>query len=309
MPQMQVVGGVWSATPTPFTNDLQVDTVAVKRLVDHHRRLGVSGLFLAGTCGEGAWMTDRQKQTLVESVVKHAKGKLLIAVQVTDNSAARILDNIRAAKENGADLAVIAPPFFMVNATPANVLALYTQAIRESTLPVGVYDRGKYSNVQVADAILPKIYAEKNVVLIKDSSTDAGRRDIALAARRKRPGLRLLTGYEFEVVSYLQAGYDGLLLGGGIFNGYLARLIMDAVAAGKLPLAERLQRRLVRMNQDAYGGKKLSCWLSGLKKLMVEMGVFRSWKSYLNYPLSPSCIKAIQRMVKKDADVLFPQEN
>jgi len=36
---------------------------------------------------------------------------------------------------------------------------------------VGVYDRGKYSNVQVADAILPKIYAEKNVVLIKDSST------------------------------------------------------------------------------------------------------------------------------------------
>jgi 4-hydroxy-tetrahydrodipicolinate synthase len=306
MPQIQVVGGVWSATPTPFTSDLQIDTEAVKRLVDHHRRLGVNGLFLAGTCGEGAWMTDRQKRTLVETVVKHAKGKILLAVQVTDNSAARILDNIRSAKEEGADLAVIAPPFFLMNATPENVLALYTQAIRGSSLPVGVYDRGKYSSVSVVDVILPKIYAEENVVLIKDSSTDAGRRDIALAARRKRPGLRLLTGYEFEVISYLQAGYDGLLLGGGIFNGYLARLIMDAVAAGKLLLAESLQRRLVRMNQDAYGGKKLACWLSGLKRLMVEMGVFRSWKSYLNYPLTPSCINAIQRMIKKDADVLFP---
>ena len=251
-------------------------------------------------------MPDRQKRTLVQTVVQHAKGKMLIAVQVTDNSAARILDNIRVAKEDGADIAVIAPPPFLMNATPENVLALYTQAIRESSLPVGIYDRGKNSTVQVEDAILPKIYAEKNVVLIKDSTVDPVRRDIALAARRKRPGLRLLTGYEFEVISYLQAGYDGLLLGGGIFNGYIARLIMDAVAAGKLPLAEKLQRRLVRMNHDAYGGKKLTCWLTGLKKLMVEMGVFRSWKSYYNYPLTPSCIKAIQRMVKKDADVLFP---
>ena len=306
MPQIQVVGGVWSATPTPFTNDLQIDTVAIKRLVDHHQRLGVNGFFLAGTCGEGACLPDWQKRTLVRDVVKHAKGKMLIAVQVTDNSAARILSNIRAAKEDGADIAVIAPPLFLMNATPENVLALYTRAIRESSLPVGIYDRGKNGNVAVPDALLPKIYAEKNVVLIKDSSVNPVRRDIALAARRKRPGLRLLTGYEFEVVSYLQAGYDGMLLGGGIFNGYIARLIMDAVAAGKLPLAEKLQRRLVRMNNDAYGGTKLKCWLTGLKKLMVEMGIFRSWKSYYNYPLTPSCIKAIQRMVKKDADVLFP---
>jgi 4-hydroxy-tetrahydrodipicolinate synthase len=210
------------------------------------------------------------------------------------------------AKEDGADIAVIAPPLFLMNATPENVLALYTQAIRQSSLPVGIYDRGKNSNVPVPHAILPKIYAENNVVLIKDSSVNPGRRDIALAARQKRPGLRLLTGYEFEVISYLQAGYDGMLLGGGIFSGYLACQIMDAVAAGKLTLAERLQRRQVRMLYDVYGGKNIKCWLSGLKRLMVEMGIFGSWKSYLNYPLTPSCVRAIQRMVKKDADVLFP---
>src|SRR5208283_186826 len=161
---IQVIGGVWSATPTPFTNDLQLDTLAVKRLVGHHRRLGVNGLFLAGTCGEGACMPERQKRTLVQTVVKHAKGKMLIAVQVTDNSAARILDNIRAAKEDGADIAVIAPPLYLMNATPENVLALYTQAIRQSSLPVGIYDRGKHSHVAVPDAILPEIYAENNVV-------------------------------------------------------------------------------------------------------------------------------------------------
>ena len=285
---------------------MELDTVAIKRLVDHHLRLGVKGLFLAGTCGEGAWMTVRQKRALVQTVTKHAKGKMLIAVQVTDNSAARILDNIEAAREDGADIGVLAPPDSLANATPQNVLNLYTQAIRQSSLPIGVYDRGANSNVPVPDKILPSIYAEKNVVLIKDSSVNPARREIALKARRKRPDLRLLDGYEFDVVTYLKAGYDGLLLGGGIFNGYLAGQIMEAVAAGKLPLAEKLQRRMVRMMYAAYGGKKIKCWLSGLKKLLVEMGIFRSWKGYLNYPLTPSCIKAIERMLKKDADVLFP---
>ena len=298
--------GVWSAAPTPFTPRMEIDVQSVRRMVEHHLRLGVKGLFLAGTCGEGPWMPDHDRRALTQAAVKHSRGRLLIAVQVTDNSAARILDHIRAAEEDGADIAVIAPPFFHVNATPERLLALYRQAIRESPLPVGVYDRGTFSSVVVPNAVLKAIYAEKNVVLAKDSSMDPGRRDIALAARRKRPMLRLLNGYEFNCVDYLAAGYDGLLLGGGVFNGYLAGQIMQAVAAGDLRLAARLQRRMNRMMYAVYGGKKLTCWLSGEKRLLVEMGVFSTWRSYLEYPLTETCIRAIKRVAQQDADVLFP---
>jgi 4-hydroxy-tetrahydrodipicolinate synthase len=51
--------GVWSATPTPLDSKRRVDNASVKRLVAHHLRLGVKGLFLAGTCGEGPWLPDR----------------------------------------------------------------------------------------------------------------------------------------------------------------------------------------------------------------------------------------------------------
>jgi len=44
---------IWSATPTPFTMDREVDRESLGRMVEHHVRLGVDGLFLAGTCGEG----------------------------------------------------------------------------------------------------------------------------------------------------------------------------------------------------------------------------------------------------------------
>ncbi|NSW56367.1 MAG: dihydrodipicolinate synthase family protein [Armatimonadetes bacterium] len=300
------LAGVWSATPTPFNDDMTLDEASVERMVEHHLRLGVKGLFLAGTCGEGAWMPDSTRRALVRATVKASAGRLVIAVQVTDNSSARILDNIAMAAEDGADVAVIAPPYFLLNATPDNILALYQEAIRDSSLPVGVYDRGKLGAVVVPDEVLANIYAEDNVVLVKDSSSDDGRRKIALEARRKRPDLLLLNGNEFKCVDYLAAGYDGLLLGGGIFNGYLAGLIMQAVKSGDLTTANALQERMNTMMYAVFGGESIACWLAGQKRLLVEMGIFSTWRHFLRYPLTPECEQDIKRIVKEEADVLFP---
>ncbi len=107
-------------------------------------------------------------------------------------------------------------------------------------------------------------------------------------------------------VEYLTAGYDGLLLGGGIFNGYLAGQIMNAVSAGDIALAEKLQARMSKMMWDVYGGKTIACWLSGQKKLLVEMGIFSTWNSYLKFPLHKSCEKGIARVLKQEAEMLFP---
>jgi 4-hydroxy-tetrahydrodipicolinate synthase len=298
--------GVWSATPTPFTEKLEIDIPSVKRMVEHQVRLGIKGLFLAGTCGEGPWMPDGDRRILTRAVVKYNRGRVLIAVQVTDNSAARILDNAAAAAEDGADIAVIAPPFFHGNPAPDVLLRLYRQAIRESPLPVGVYDRGRFSSVAIPNSVLKQIYAESKVVLVKDSSMQPDHMRIALAARRKRPRLRLLNGYEFGCVPYLTAGYDGLLLGGAIFHGHLARQMMDAVAAGHIERADQIQQRMNRMMYAVFDGRKLKCWLSGQKRLLVEMGIFSTWRSYLEYPLTDRCIRAIKRVVKREADVLFP---
>ena len=184
---------------------------------------------------------------------------------------------------------------------------MYLDAIRRSPLPIGIYDRGKSGPVRVPDAALRKIYMEKKVILVKDSSGDEGRRKIAIACRRKRPELRLLTGGEFDCTKYLEAGYDGLLLGGGVFNGYLAGRIIEAVQAGDIERAHELQERMNRMMYAVYGGQKLTCWLSGEKKLLVEMGLFGTWKNYPDFPLTDSCRKAITRVIKKNSDVLLPK--
>ncbi|MBN2310265.1 MAG: hypothetical protein JXR94_14920, partial [Candidatus Hydrogenedentes bacterium] len=171
---------------------------------------------------------------------------------------------------------------------------------------VGIYDRGGFGPVVVPEEVLKAAYAHDKVVLIKDSSTLPEHAEMALAARGERAALHVLDGDEFHCVHYLELGYDGLLLGGGVFNGYLAGLIVQAVQAGDLERANGLQERMNRMMWDVYGGKDIACWLSGEKKLLVDMEILSTWKSHYNYPLTDSCIAAIHDVLERDADVLFP---
>ena len=298
---------IWSAAPTPLTDAMRVDVASAARMVAHHLRLGISGLFLCGTNGEGPFLPDDQKRTLIRAVVRSTRGRLPVAVQVSDNSAARILRNADAAAEAGATLAVIAPPYFMVNAHPDKILKLYLEAIDGSPLPVGIYDRGRHSSIAVPEPVLQKLYAHPKVVLVKDSSQDPRHREIALAARRRRSDLRLLSGDEFDCVGYLAAGYDGLLLGGGVFNGFIARELARAVSSGDLMRAGRIQRRMNRIMYAVYGGKRISCWLSGEKKLLVDLGIFNTWRNFPDYPLTASCRSAIKRVLARDADILLPR--
>jgi dihydrodipicolinate synthase/N-acetylneuraminate lyase len=293
MSDLPLAGGVWSATPTPFTADDRLDADSVRRLVAHHIGMGVTGVMLGGTCGEGPWMRARDREALTRTAVEAAQGRLRIALQVTDNSAARVLDNIENAAAWGAELAVVEAPYFFLNAKPERLLAHYRGIARRSGLPMGLYDRGKASAFAMPESHLPELLEEPNIAMVKDSSTTASRRDLYLAARRKRPGLILLTGGEFDTVDYLRAGYDGALLGGGIFNARLAIRIMQAVRAGDIAAAETLQARMNDLMYRVYGGKKIECWLTGLKELLVQMGVFTTRNSLLDYPLTEECASQI----------------
>jgi 4-hydroxy-tetrahydrodipicolinate synthase len=38
-----------------------------------------------------------------------------------------------------------------------------------------------------------------------------------------------------------------------------------------------------------YGGEKIECWMTGLKELLVQLGVFSTNFNLLEYPLTDKC--------------------
>lgn len=299
---------LWSATPTPLTEDLQIDLESTHRLVDHHLRLGVDGLFILGSCGEGPWLPREQQRTFIREVCRHNDGRMTIGVQVTDNSAARIIENAQIAADEGADVGIMAAPFKLMGPIAKDMRPLYLDAIEGSALPMGLYDLGERDATFVPLEVITEALQHPNVLALKDSSGSEERRAAALAVREQRPELRIMSGNEFDLPTYLGAGYDGLVLGGAIFNGWLARRIMDAIADGEMDHAREMQDRMNELMWDVYGGREITTWLAGLKHLLLRMGIFTTRVNLLGYELTDECAVRIEEALEREHDVLFPEE-
>ncbi|WP_438479730.1 dihydrodipicolinate synthase family protein [Oleiharenicola lentus] len=288
---------IWSAVPTPLTPEFRVDEISVEKMVHAAIADGMHGLFLAGTCGEGPWLPNRERQRLVKAAVRAAGGRLKIAAQVSDNSVPRILDNVKDVADAGADYGIVASPAAFLNATPQRIAALFTEAVQASPLPMGVYDLGRHRPVVIPESELKKIYLLPNVHFVKDSSGAPERRAIALAARTEKPALRLFNGDEFRCLEYLQAGYDSCMFGGAVAVGPQLKQLTALFAAGRVAEAQTVESEMRRVLYGIYGGESIACWLTGLKHYLVERGLFGTAASFLEYPLTPECRSFIESYV------------
>ena len=295
----EVFNGVWSAMSTPLTEAGLVDSDALEKLIEHQLKLGVKGVFIGGTAGEGPFLPDRERLRLAQLTVRYVAGRMPVAMQITDNSAERMIENLQRYQDTGIDIAVVAPPFFQLNAEEGDfIYKLYKQVIDASQLPVGIYNRGKYSSIFVSPEVLGRILDEPKVILCKDSASQPDFTEAIMAAKKRRGGkLAALCGNEFDCIPYLKAGYDGLLFGGACFNGKYAVEMHRLAKAGDFEQAQKVQEHLVEVMEKVFGGKGLDCWLAGQKELMVRLGVFNTAKTFLNYQVSDQCSRMIDEVL------------
>lgn len=298
---------IWSAAPTPFLADGRLDATSVERLVEHHLAMGVAGLFLAGTCGEGPFMPNAQRLELVRLAKRLAGSRLKLAVQVSDTSAARVIENLHAAEEAGADAVVIAPPWLPRFCNRAFARRYFGEAIEAATAPVGLYVLTQPPETGLDLDLWSEFAVHPKVRLLKDSSASEANERAFAAIRRRRTDLLLLTGFEFNVIRAIEAGYDGGLLGTGILVAGFIRRALDALAAGDRNAAGAWQQRANDFMYDLFG-KDIGLWLGGLKYALVRMGLFATEQMHLSYPLTADDRARIDAAIEREADYLRPQK-
>jgi len=295
---------IWSATPTPFENDGALDLGGIERLVEHHVRLGVSGLFVGGTCGEGGFMPDAQRVDLVRRVKRLAGDRLHIAAHVSDTSAARVAENIARMTDAGADSVVVAPPFLIADFCNRDFLRRYfLEPLDKATLPVGIYVRTPLSKMALDLDLWDEVVQHPRVRFVKDSSGSADYRRHFLPLKTQRPELTLLTGDEFHVVKAAAEGYDGCLMGTGILNAGLIGRALDALAAGDPVEAQRWQQRSNELLFDLFR-RDIGSWMAGLKYALRKFGLFATEFSHLAFPLDDDDRRRIDAALEREKEYL-----
>ena len=71
----QALSGVVPPLISPLDAAGQPDGAAMARLVEHGLAGGVSGFFVLGGCGEGAWLTPSQRSAVIRTTVAAARGR------------------------------------------------------------------------------------------------------------------------------------------------------------------------------------------------------------------------------------------
>jgi 4-hydroxy-tetrahydrodipicolinate synthase len=294
---------IWSATPTPFRSDGALDVAALERLVEQHLGLGVTGLFLAGTCGEGPLMPNEQRMELVQHLRRLAAERLHLAVQVSDTSAARVRENLVQAQEAGADSVVIAPPWISYFCNRDFVRRYFFEPLDAAEVPVGIYVLATEPESGLDLDMWREIVAHPAVRYVKDSSASAEYLAALVEIKAQRPDLRVLTGYEFDVVTAVAAGYEGALLGTGILIGGMIRRALESLAAGDRATADSWQARSNAFLNELFR-PDLSLWLGGLKYALVREGVFSTEFMHLSYPLTPADRAHIDAALDREGELI-----
>ncbi len=210
---MTTFRGIIPPVLTPLHPDGSLDADSLDRLVDHLVTGGVQGLFIMGSSGQVAYLTDAERDAVTARVVEQAAGRVPVLVGTPDLTARRMAEQAKRAQGLGADAVVVTAPLYALN-DEAEIARHYAMIADALDVPVVAYDVPVRVRTKLSVSLLMRLAADGVIVGVKDSSGDdvAFRRLLAANESVGSP-LSLLTGHEIVVDGLLLAGAHGAVPG------------------------------------------------------------------------------------------------
>ncbi|GIG25001.1 dihydrodipicolinate synthase family protein [Cellulomonas denverensis] len=237
---------------TPLTEDGAVDIASLERLTGHLVEAGVHGLFVLGSTGEVAYLTDEQRGQVLRTVVRVVAGRVPVMAGTIDLTQARVIEQARAAVTAGVDAVVATAPVYAINDL-AEVEAHFRAVAAAVEVPLFAYDIPVRVRTKLPVELLVRLGAEGVLAGVKDSSgDDVGFRRLVAANAAAGSPLALFTGHEVVVDGMLLLGADGVVPGLGNVDaaGYVR--LWELARAGQWAQARAEQDRLAALFEIVF---------------------------------------------------------
>ncbi len=155
---------------TPVNEREEINYEQLKNLTDYVIRGGVNGIFVNGTTGEFARFSIADRQKIVRVVVEAANGRVPVAAGVSECGTRRVLENIKAAEEAGADAVVTTMPYYFPTSSVREQIEFVKDVTEAAELPVMLYNIPSVMGYALTEELLDEVCDIDNLYGIKDSS-------------------------------------------------------------------------------------------------------------------------------------------
>jgi 4-hydroxy-tetrahydrodipicolinate synthase len=203
--------GVIPAMTTPFRDDLTVDLEFMVRHANWMVDNGCTGLVVLGSLGEGATLSEPEKNTIVQAMVQGVGARVPIVVGISALSTAEAVRLAQMAESSGAKGLMVLPPY--VYSTDWREMKAHIAAIlKASSLSCMLYNNPIAYKTDFIPEHVAELAAEySNLHSVKESSSDIRRVTAIRALIGDR--LQLLVGVDDAIVEGIAAGAVGWIAG------------------------------------------------------------------------------------------------
>jgi 4-hydroxy-tetrahydrodipicolinate synthase len=291
--------GVIVALLTPVDREGRVDHGALRQLVERVTSRGVAGVSPLGSTGEGYSLGFDQRLAVVDTVAGSVPAGMPVIPGVFAHNHEQAVAEIAAYADHGGTAVLVAPPcYYPLRA--AEQEAYFARLADATALPLVMYNIPAYTKVQIAPAVAAALAAHPLVAGLKDSGRDfgyaAGLLD-AVKAAGAAADFSVLTGTDSMLVSYMLAGARGTICASANVVPEVVIAVYEAVRAGKLDEALRLETRL-RQVQAAFG---IGAPPAAVKAAVARSGVGEPWLVPPRLPLTDAeTAQLVERLTALD---------
>ncbi len=240
--------GTITALVTPF-RDGAIDEDAFRAHVERQIEAGVDAIVPAGTTGEAATLSFDEHKALIRMAVEQAAGRVPVIAGTGSNNTAESIELTRAARELGADAALLISPYY--NKPTQEGIYQHYKAVAEAVhLPQILYNVPGRTASSIQPETVGRLARIPNIVGIKDATADMDQ--LVRLMAEAGDAIRYLSGDDATVTPFMALGGHGVISVVSNVAPERMKALTEAMRAGDVPRAAAIQRELAPLNAAMF---------------------------------------------------------
>ncbi|MFB8386899.1 dihydrodipicolinate synthase family protein [Microbacterium sp. NPDC055910] len=281
--------GVIPPIVTPFHEDGSVDEQALRDEVDFHLSVGVNGLCVTGTSGEGHALNKEDSAEIARIAVDQVADRVPVIAGIIQNSTSTSVEYAEAIAETGVHGLQITPVHYLFKPGTDETVYHYRTLADCVGLPLVIYNVVPWSMVEVP-ALLELTREVPEVVSVKQSGGDLHKVADLLWALPEQT--TILSAVDDLLYPAFTIGAHGSVSGTSSIAPQLVIQLWEAVQNEDHATARDIHRRLLPLWRAVEG--------SNMNALMKEAITLQGRKGgYARRPINP--VTPAQRERLKEA--------
>ncbi|HUK79372.1 MAG TPA: dihydrodipicolinate synthase family protein [Nitrososphaerales archaeon] len=265
------IGGLFTALITPFDHRGKVASDRLAELVEFQVSNGVDGVYPCGSTGLGPMLSLSERKDVAETVVKSARGKASVVVQVGCADTASAVELAKHAEKAGADAVASLTPYYYKPGDKA-MFKHFESVAAAVSIPLLAYNIPQFTGNNLLPATVALMARDGTIQGIKDSSQNLLQLEDLIGAVPE--GFVVMNGTEEYGLFAIMAGADGLVSGGASALPELFESMVAAERKGDHRTAIAAQKTVLKV-KDLAKPSPIAAYYAILRARGIDCGAPR----------------------------------